>query len=103
MLSVGYGLSPEHPFPQGLLDCLFATRWAHSHASDLGIDPTKIAVCGDSAGGNYAAVVAQTAPCPIKLQVLIYPAVDATMDPVKYPSLVDNAKGLMLETESMAW
>lgn len=103
LASPQYGLSPEHPFPQGLIDCIAATRWAHQNASQLNINPNNIAVGGDSAGGNFAAVIAQTPPCPIKLQVLIYPAVDCNVDAAKHPSLEKNKAGLMLETESMRW
>lgn len=60
-------------------------------------------MCGDSAGGNFAAVVAQNPPCEIKLQVLIYPAVDARCDDEIHKSLRENKEGLVLETESMRW
>ena len=80
VLSIDYRLAPEFPHPAGLNDCLTAYRWAAKHAIDLGADPRKILVGGDSAGGNYAAIVAQIvadgnelAPA---LQILLYPTCD---------------------------
>ena len=81
VLSVGYRLAPEHPFPAAVDDALAAWRWIRREARALGADPAKISIGGDSAGGNLAAVVSQVtaresdAPAA---QLLIYPAVDAT-------------------------
>ena len=79
VLSVGYRLAPEHPFPVGLEDAVAAFRWAARNASRIGADPARVAVAGDSAGGNLAAVVCQLTakehPRPVG-QLLIYPATD---------------------------
>ncbi|MGH3635701.1 alpha/beta hydrolase [Mycobacterium sp.] len=82
VLSIDYRLAPEHPAPAAVDDAYAAFRWAHDHAADLGAIPGKVAVGGDSAGGNLAAVVSQLArddgsPTPV-LQWLIYPVTDCT-------------------------
>jgi acetyl esterase len=80
IFSVEYRLAPEHKFPAAFDDAVAAFRWIASHAEELGADPKKIGVAGDSAGGNLSAVVSQkTAREPLRpaLQVLLYPAVDA--------------------------
>lgn len=80
VLSVAYRLAPEHPAPAAVEDALAAFRWAHSEAAALGTDPARVAVGGDSAGGNLAAVVAQLArgeAAPVA-QLLFYPPTDRT-------------------------
>lgn len=100
VLSVDYRLAPEFPFPTPLNDCLAATRWAYDHASNLGCDPTRIAVGGDSAGGNLAAVVAIETDVPLRCQVLVYPVTDATQ---RHHSHEENADGPLLTKAGMSW
>ena len=71
-----------------------------SNADDLGVDSNRIAVGGDSAGGNLAAVVAQQRPVPIRFQLLIYPATDMTQS---FPSQKENAAGPVLTEQAMEW
>lgn len=100
VLSVDYRLAPEHPFPVPVDDCIHALRWAHGHADELGIDPNRIAVGGDSAGGNLAAVVANMNIVPLKFQMLIYPVTDASRRSTSYR---DNAEGYRLTAAGMKW
>ncbi len=83
VLAVEYRLAPENPFPAALDDARAAFRWAFEHALELGADPRRVAIGGDSAGGNLAAVVSQLArnegPVPA-LQLLIYPVADRSID-----------------------
>jgi acetyl esterase len=84
--AVEYRLAPEHPFPAGLEDCFAATAWLAEHGSELGLDPTRIAIGGGSAGANLAAAVTLVARDrggpPLVFQLLTYPPVDhaATAD-----------------------
>lgn len=100
VLSVDYRLAPEFAFPEPLNDCVVALRWAHAHASELGIDASRIAVGGDSAGGNLAAAVANLQPVPLKFQMLIYPVTDATRSSQSY---IDNGEGFRLTAAGMKW
>lgn len=103
VVSVDYRLAPEHCFPKGLEDAIAATRWVLSHTGELGGNDT-VAVAGDSAGGNFAAVVAQQlrgSTPPLAAQFLIYPAVDHAQ--AGHPSIDENAKGYFLEKETMTW
>jgi acetyl esterase len=104
VVSVDYRLAPEHPFPAAPEDCYAAARWIAQNAHTLGGDPGRIAVGGDSAGGNLAAVVSLMARDrggpPLVHQLLIYPVVDAPCDNVSYR---DNAKDYLLTAEMMDW
>lgn len=100
VLSVDYRLAPEHVWPAAAEDALCSLRWAYENASELGIDPNRIAVGGDSAGGNLAAIVAQQRPVPLKFQMLIYPATDMT---ASLPSHTENAAGPVLTKAAMDW
>ena len=100
VLSIDYRLAPEHPFPAPLEDCVNATRWAHDNAASLGCRSDRIAVGGDSAGGNLAAVVAQLGVVPLVHQLLIYPVTDLTRSHASYD---ENATGYFLTKNAMGW
>jgi acetyl esterase len=103
VLSVDYRLAPEHPFPAAVEDALAAFRWAAESAAEIDVDPARIAVGGDSAGGNLAAAVSLLArgdnPRPA-MQALIYPVTDATGGG---PSRDLFAAGFMLTKADMEW
>ncbi len=104
VVSVDYRLAPEAPYPAAADDCYAALVWAVGHATELGADPGRVAVAGDSAGGNLAAVTALRArdlggPA-LRHQCLIYPVTDCRFDT---PSYRDNAEGYFLTAEAMRW
>jgi acetyl esterase len=100
VLSVDYRLAPEHPFPAPLEDAVTALRWAHANAAQLGCRADRLAIGGDSAGGNMAAVVAQLAPVPLVHQMLIYPITDCTRS---FASYDQNGTGYFLTKAGMGW
>ncbi len=105
VLSVDYRLAPEHKFPAAVDDCLAATRWAADNAASLNGDPDRLAVSGDSAGGNLAAVIAmrirdEGGPA-LRGQLLIYPVADHYHPGTQ--SYRDNAEGYFLTAEGMQW
>ena len=104
VVSVDYRLAPEQRFPAAAEDCYAATVWAAEHASEIGGDAARIAVAGDSAGGNLAAVVALIARDrngpKIKFQLLVYPVTNGRFDT---PSYTENGDGYMLTKAAMIW
>jgi len=104
VIAVDYRLAPEHKFPAAVDDAWAATRWIAAHAAELSVNPERLAVGGDSAGGNLAAVVAllaRDAGGPrIALQILLYPVTDLVSESQSYADLAD---GYMLTRDSMRW
>lgn len=104
VISVDYRLAPEHKYPAAADDCYAATKWVAENAASLGIDATRVAVGGDSAGGNLAAVVSQMARDKggprLIFQLLIYPVTDFNFNTTSYS---DNAKGYFLTQSMMRW
>ncbi len=104
VIAVDYRLAPENPYPASIDDCYSATQWVAANAADLGINADRMAVAGDSAGGNLAACVSlkarDNAGPAICYQLLIYPVTDATMSAVSYE---ENKEGYMLTRDSMEW
>lgn len=104
VVSVDYRLAPEHPFPAAVEDSWAATQWVAANAGTLGGDPTRVAVAGDSAGGNLATVVAllaRDAGRPkLAFQLLVAPVIDYLPD---NPSYRDNGEGFLLTRAFMAW
>lgn len=104
VIAVDYRLAPEHRFPAAADDAIAATRWVHANAAALQVDPARIAVGGDSAGGNLAAVVAlaarESGDLPIAFQLLIYPATDQRRGA---PSHAANGQGYLLTRDSIGY
>ncbi len=104
VIAVDYRLAPEHRFPAAFDDSLAATQWIRAHAAELAIDADRLAVGGDSAGGNLAAAVCIAArdagTLPIRFQLLIYPATDQVPD---YASRTSNGQGYLLTADTMKY
>ena len=104
VLSVDYRLAPEHVFPAAVDDAHAAVRWVRAHGTELGLDPTRLALGGDSAGGNLAAVTAlsmrQAGEAAARLQLLIYPATDMR---AVAPSHTHNGQGYVLTADTIAY
>jgi len=104
VVSVDYRLGPEHRFPAAVDDCIAATRWARANAATLGVDPALLAVGGDSAGGNLAAVVTialrDAGDAPLAFQLLIYPATDMRRTA---PSHTSNGQGYVLTSDTITY
>ena len=105
VVAVDYRLAPEHRFPTAAEDCYDATEWTYENASEINAEPTRLAVAGDSAGGNLAAVVAQMARDkdgpPIVFQLLVYPVTNGHV--FETDSYRENSEGYMLTADSMHW
>jgi acetyl esterase/lipase len=100
VVSVDYRLAPENKCPAAVDDCFAVTRWVLDNAAEIGGDPARVAVGGDSAGGNLSALAAIEFGDRLRYQALVYPATDLTMS---YPSVDENADGYLLTKASMEW
>lgn len=102
VVAVDYRLAPEHPFPAAVEDAFTALKWVSEHAAEIGGDPARLAVGGDSAGGNLSAVVAMLARDaggpPVKFQMLWYPVTEWGAD---HPSIAENATAPVLTVADM--
>lgn len=103
VVAVDYRLAPEHPHPAGLEDCASAWQWLHAQAAELRVDTSRIALGGDSSGGNYAAVLALmgrdgTVPAAFQ-QTLLYPALDLAAESESYRTVT----GVPLTAATMRW
>ncbi len=99
VVSVDYRLGPEHRFPAAVDDCLAAGQWVRDHAAELGGDPARVAIGGDSAGGNLTAVVTLHDPGFV-FQLLVYPAVEVEYES---PSMLENGSGYFLTLDALRW
>ncbi|MFC5973604.1 alpha/beta hydrolase [Halomarina salina] len=104
VVAVDYRLAPEDPFPAAVEDAYTATEWVAENADEFGGDASRLAVAGDSAGGNLAAVVAHMARDrggpDLRYQLLLYPTVSPHLD---WPSAEENGEGYFITAEDLAW
>lgn len=103
VVSVDYRLAPEHTFPAAHEDAFTAIQWTRRTIHEFGGDPSQMIVAGDSAGGNLAACMAHKCRkenIPLLAQILVYPWIDGKLN---NPSIDKNAKGYLLEKETMFW
>ena len=104
VVAVDYRLAPEHRYPAAAEDCYAAACWVAEHGAEIGVDGSRIAVAGDSAGGNLSAAVALMArdrgTPALRHQVLIYPVADHDFETASYR---DNATGYLLTRDDMQW
>ena len=104
VVAMEYRLAPEHKFPAAPEDCYAALQWVATHAAAIGGDPTRLAIGGDSAGGNLTAVVAQMVRDRggphLVYQLLVYPVTDYNFDTASYR---ENADGYLLTKDAMVW
>jgi len=102
--SIGYRLAPEHSFPAALEDARAAVRWLAANARELGADPARVGIAGDSAGGNLATVTARRlrddGDSPLRFQALVYPVCDSALNT---PSYRDDGIGLTPESMKRYW
>lgn len=105
VVSVDYRLAPEHPFPAPVEDCYAALEWVADNAAGLGVDASRLAVCGDSAGGNLATVMAlfsrENEGPKIAYQALLYPA--TAVEDGRFDSYLENAEGYFLTKRTMKY
>jgi acetyl esterase len=105
VVATDYRLAPEHAYPAAADDCEAVTRWAHENAASLNADPARLAVGGESAGGNLSAVIAQrlrdSGGPALVAQLLVYPAARLAGEPEG--SMLENAEGYFLELKDMEW
>ncbi|MER2191715.1 MAG: alpha/beta hydrolase [Solibacillus sp.] len=106
VVSVGYRLAPEHPYPAALVDCYAATKWVTENSETLKWDGENLALAGDSSGGNLVAAVTLKARAENELaiskQVLLYPSLDLDFSTFRYPSLTENGTGYFVESAQLA-